>query len=105
MFRSPLGDQPSSSDVTHQLSKIDTEFYKFLQENNSKLLEDEMCIGLGGSEVENADSSDEASGNVEPRPLDITSRKYVSDLFTSNIDKTTSVFVVVFRLKFSLGEC
>lgn len=101
LFRSPLEEQPPGSDVPHQLSKIDPEFYQFLKENDSKLLENDMGIGLddfNGSELENVDSTDEDSGNIEPRPLQITSRKYVSDLFTSSINKTTTVFIVKFRL-------
>ncbi len=80
--------------LSRQLSKIDPEFYEYLRENDSGLLEemaaDSSSDGDSGNDGEaelkqtNQSSSDDDYdddddlGTVEPRPLYITSRKEVS---------------------------
>ena len=77
--------------LSQQLSKIDPDFYEYLQENDRGLLEemaadssDEDGINNGEAELMQADQSstddnDDDLGTVEPRPLHITSRKEVSE--------------------------
>lgn len=76
-----------------QLSEIDPEFYEYLRENDSGLLEemaadsssDEGSCSDGEAELKQTDQSssdndDNDLGIVEPRPLHITSRKEVKQL-------------------------
>ena len=74
----------------HKLAEIDPDFFEYLQREDRGLLEntdldselhldrDSGGEGEGGEESE--ESSDE-DGTVEPRPLHVTSRKYVSEIF------------------------
>jgi hypothetical protein len=79
--------------LSRQLSKIDPEFYEYLRENDSGLLEemaansssDQDSGNDGEAELKQTDQSssdndddDDNLGTVEPRPLYITSRKEVS---------------------------
>lgn len=65
---------------------MDPDFYEYLQENDSGLLEemaddsDEGSLDNGEAELMEDDqsSSDNDLGTVEPRPLHVTSRKEVS---------------------------
>ena len=103
MFSSSFEEHPSSSGLSHHLEKIDPEIYGFLKEHDSELLESGSAVGFGEDHhFEDADSSDEASGNVEPRPLDVTSRKNVSDCLLLALVKPQNVFVYVSELKLSL---
>lgn len=77
-----------------QLSKIDPEFYEYLRENDSGLLEemaansssDEGSRSDGEAELKTTDQSSSDNddnddlGTLEPRPLYITSRKEVRQL-------------------------
>ena len=76
-----------------QLSEIDPEFYEYLRENDSGLLE-EMAADSSSDEgsrsdreaelkqtdQSSSDNDDDDLGIVEPRPLHITSRKEVRQL-------------------------
>lgn len=77
--------------LSQQLAKIDPDFYEYLQENDSGLLEemangsDEGSLDDGEAELmqddqSSSDDNDDDLGTVEPRPLHITSRKEVSQL-------------------------
>ena len=77
----------------HKLAEIDPDFFEYLQKEDSDLLE---TTGLGrdlhldrdsgGGEGEGEDERGESEesgdedGMVEPRPLYVTSRKYVSEI-------------------------
>lgn len=81
----------SGGSLSQHLSKIDPDFYEYLRESDSGLLEEmapdstsEDNLSDGEAELKQIDQSssdddDNDLGTVEPRPLHITSRKEVSN--------------------------
>lgn len=68
----------TDGELSQRLAKIDPEFYDFLQKNSSPMLEmsDDGLSSDGMSD--DLPTDEENVGILEPRPLNITSRKHVS---------------------------
>ena len=89
--------EKGGASLSQQLAKIDPDFYEYLRENDSGLLEEMAAdssdedslkdreVGLRQTDQSSSDDDDDSDdlGTAEPRPLHITSRKEVSQsLFT-----------------------
>lgn len=82
----PSQGEDSEGDLSQRLAKIDPEFYEFLQQNDSQLLEmsdDASSSGDHESREFDLSTDEEDLGTIEPRPLNITSRKHVREFNVS----------------------
>lgn len=87
-YSSSIIEEQPAGKLSHRLAEIDPDFFEFLQENDSELLqmsESDTDFHLRGNDRDDLDSvessDDDVIENVEPRPLHITSRKIVSGIF------------------------